>query len=138
MTRRWRTTVDEVDPAPVLPDPPTPYCTLEQAAVRLRMLPALTADPPDPDVDWLTECWRYACQQLDIYFIDRPLTAPYPPGAVTACIGITSIAFRAKDTMSDQAEEFDSTLPPRVPRVPLEQYEGWLYGLRWGGSWSPA
>ena len=123
-------------PAPVLPDPPTAYCTLEQAAARLRINPA--ADPPDPDLEWLDICWRYACQQIDLYFVDRPLVAPYPPGVEGAAIGITVLAFRGKDAMSDVSEEFTETLPVRTPRVPLEAYEAWLTGFRWGGSWSPA
>ena len=121
---------------PVVPTPPSAYCTLAAAAARLRI--DVDADPPDPDLDWLTTCHAYACQQIDLYLIDRPVPAPYPPGLEMAAIGITGLAFRSKDVLADQAEEFDSGLPPRVPRVPLSQYEGWLYGFRWGGSWSPA
>lgn len=127
-------------PAPILPDPPTAYCSLAQAAARLRI--DLTAVPPDPDLDWLTLCWQYACQQIDIYFLDRPLVAgaddTYPPGVVGAAIGITTLAFRGKDAMSDVSEEWSEQIPVRIPRVPLDAYEAWLAGWRWGGSWSPA
>lgn len=122
---------------PTVPEPPTAYCTLEQVAARLRI--DLAADPPDPDVEWLTLCWEYACQQLDVYFIDRPLIGPpWPRGVVTACIGVSVLAFRGKDAMSDVSEEFTELAPVRVPRVPLDAYEGWLYGFRTGASWSPA
>ena len=115
------------------------YTTPDLVLARLR----LPAD--DQDAGYVASCTATANARVDTWLARTdpadtawpPLLAPYPDPVVYAATGIAVRLYRGKDAMSDVSESWDSTLPLRVARDPLEGFVAELAPYRHPREWAP-